>query len=471
MFCREPVMKIIGFWDCVRFGADNEYIRRIKKSFGKDSVVDLSTGPLTFYRQTTNSLTGNRVFGHPGFYMGARKEYYEAQTYYHNTTNSLFYNFPQKVRPFPVPEPMWPIREVIGPSGRRHFDVILASDFRLNGGSVNSSLEEIKTQKKMGISTGLIQLYDYNFNPKRKILPQLRAVIDGTLVQMLVYGEKVSCDLLIVRYPPVLMEKQRYVPNVEANDIRVIINRPPIRYYGSAEAHLYDINQCHYILNEYFGKTGTWHPISPIVRETLYKYHIEELQQIEISKDDWVNIINAQQWKRNSRPPLGEKVRIGRHSRDDFVKWPYNKKTLLSIYPDKDEYEVHLLGGAETPKRILGYIPENWRLTDFNEVHPKDFLSQLDVFVYYTHPNWVESFDRVIIEAMATGVPVILPHNYRQLFQDAAIYAEPSQVKEKIDNLMENTEYYKRQVETAFQFVERHFGYNRHIERLKSILG
>ncbi|WP_148296572.1 glycosyltransferase family 2 protein, partial [Alkalihalobacillus hemicellulosilyticus] len=129
MFRREPVLKQIGYWDSVRFGADGEFKKRLKRVFGKDAVADLKTGPYSFQRQSSHSLTGNSSFGYHGFFMGARKEYAEQYETYHKSGKTLYYPFPQEERPFPVPEPMWPKRED-KPNGRRHFDVIIASEFR-----------------------------------------------------------------------------------------------------------------------------------------------------------------------------------------------------------------------------------------------------------------------------------------------------------------------------------------------------
>ncbi len=101
----------------------------------------------------------------------------------------------------------------------------------------------------------------------------------------------------------------------------------------------------------------------------------------------------------------------------------------------------------------------------------KDFLSTLDVFVYYTHPDLVEAFGRTIIEAMAVGVPAILPHDYREVFGEAAIYAKPSEVKENVDRLMADDDYYETQVQTARAYVEKHFGYTKHARRLSGLIG
>lgn len=109
---------------------------------------------------------------------------------------------------------------------------------------------------------------------------------------------------------------------------------------------------------------------------------------------------------RESRPPRGPRPRIGKYSRDHDVICPIGASELLGVYLDSSEYEVHALGDAETPRKVLGGLPKNWHVLGFGEVHSKDFLSTLDVFVYYTYPDWVEAFGSLIIEAMAVGVPV-----------------------------------------------------------------
>src|SRR5699024_4707401 len=134
----------------------------------------------------------------------------------------------------------------------------------------------------------------------------------------------------------------------------------------------------------------------------------------------WINIIDVDEWRRPSRPE-NQVIKIGRHSRDQYVKWPVSKEALLSVYPNDPAYEIHVLGGASVPEKLLGTLPENWHVQQFGEIHPRDFLRDVDVFIYYTHPELVEAFGRVIFEAMAVGVPVIIPPNYETLFYEAAI--------------------------------------------------
>ncbi|MDG5786698.1 glycosyltransferase [Evansella sp. AB-P1] len=462
MFRLEHVKNAIGYWDTVNYCGDIEFIQRVKKVFGESSVKELEIGPLTLKKIENDYYNDYNFAGSNQFYIGAQKEYVESYTHFHLKSDSLYYSFGNKERIFPVPNTL--LTKV---NKRRHFDVIIASDFRLVGGSTMSNIEEIKAHKKIGVETGLIQISRYDVDPTKEVNDKVRDQIDGDKVNMLVYGEKVSCDLLIVRYPPILQEWQKFIPDVKTNNIRIIINQPPMSDYGPNAVLRYNLKQSQQNVINYFGKEGVWHPIGPLVREALHEHHERDLPLINLSKEDWSNIIDLDEWKRSKRREKSAKIRIGRHSRDHEVKWPERKNDFLSIYPDSEEFQIYILGGAVTPRRIVGRTPNNWCVYEFGELHPKEFLAELDVFVYYTHSDWVESFGRVIIEAMAVGVPVVLPHSYSDLFEEAAIYAEIHEVKDKILMLMNDPQMYDNQVQRAFEYVESKFGYKMHATRLK----
>lgn len=464
MFRRDEVVREIGYWDTVRFLADGEYISRMREVFGTDRVVEIEKSLLSFPRQLDGSLTTHSKFGYYGYQMGISREYLEQYTYFYKTSPRLFIDFPMSERPFAVPEPMLPERNRENPV--RHFDVVLISEFRLSGGTVESNIEEIKAQIYGGLKTGLVPLYRYPLSPEHHFDPKVREYIDGKNVEVLVYGQRVTCDTLIIRYPPVLQEWQKYLPDIQAKNIRIIINQTPYRDYSDNRDRVYDMRDCVENVQRYFDTKGVWHPIGPVIRQSLVEHHQAELEAVTLSEDDWLNIIHVGDWKRSSRPAKGAVPRIGRHARDQYVKWPESVEKLNMVYPLTGDYEVHILGGAETVKNMVGEIPANWHVREFNSIHPREFLAELDVFVYYTHQDWIEAFGRVIFEAMATGVPVILPYQYQPLFEDAAIYAEPYEVLDKVQALMNDDNYYQQQVERAWNYVEDKFGYTMHLKRV-----
>lgn len=350
---------------------------------------------------------------------------------------------------------------------RKHFDIILMSNFGLPGGTTSSNIEEMKVQRQAGLKTGLIHMPSSAGRSARVINNKIKRMIDGRRIKMLAYKSKVSCDVLIIRHPRVLQIKRRYKPDIVAKKIHIIVNQTPKVDYGSRGKLVYNIRECNQRAKNYFGRAGVWHPIGPQVRSTLHKHHSISLKSIQLAPKDWVNIINTREWRRKSRPSKSDVIKIGRHSRDGLVKWPINATDLLNIYPNSSKYEIHVLGGAEIPRKTLGKLPRNWHVIKFGRRSPKDFLAKLDVFVYFTHPDCVEAFGRVIFEAMAVGVPVILPYNYKVLFGEAALYAKPSEVEDQIQKLMADSEFYNRQVNKAIKYVDNNFGYSKHRSRIR----
>lgn len=273
MFRREVVLEKLGFWHCVRFAADSEFIRRIKKVFGAKAIVEIPTGPLSFQRQTETSLTGNSAFGYHGFKMGVRREYEEAHDYFHVTSDNLYYDFPNQKPPFPVPEPMWPKREEKA-AGYRTFDILYASEFRHE--DVSTELVEITTLKNKGLQIGLVQLSQYDVSPERKINSQIRHLLNGDTVQMVVYGEKVDVETLIIRNPLSLQDWQKYIPTVNAKRVMVAVEKLPQQ---NVEVFLTKAKEN---VENFFESEVLWYPKDDSVREQL-----NEVQIIPVATTDW----------------------------------------------------------------------------------------------------------------------------------------------------------------------------------------
>lgn len=467
MFRRKQVQKECGYWDDVRFGADTEMIKRITSVFGKNSIKKLFSGPFSFQRISDSSIVGNPYFGIEGFHFGVRFIYHEAYREFHKSSATA--KLEAKTQSvFATPNPM--LRNRVNVSIERHFNVIIASDFRMAGGSTRSSIEEILCHGKFSISQAHFHMFRYDFKTERSIYSVLSDNFDTGKMNVLGYGEKASCDLLILRYPPILEHRQRYIPQINAREIKVILNQPPMSDYTPAGVVRYNLENCADNIRHYFGKDATWHPIGPLVRDALHEHHADTLHHINLSDEDWSNIIDIAGWHRGPRQRgPKDRLRIGRHSRDHEHKWPHSREDVLAAYPAAKDVEVHVLGGASAPAALIGGVPKNWVVHDFGSQHPRDFLAEIDVFVYFAHPDWVESFGRTIIEAMAVGVPVILSEIYKPLFGDAALYATPQTAVDMARKIHADSAAYDAQVARALETVRNRFSYETHLNRLRAL--
>jgi glycosyltransferase involved in cell wall biosynthesis len=265
MFRREPVAAKLGFWDSVRFGADSELIERIRLTFGRKAVASVPL-LLSFQRQSETSLTGSSAFGYHGFLMGARQAYHEVSRAYHRRSRDLFYEFFPTKRPFAVPEPMWPIREV-AKGERRQFDVILVSDFRMPGDNRANNIAYLEAEMRPGCRVGLVQMAKYDFDPTALVLPVFRDLEDACAVQFIAFGERVSCRRLVILDACVLEDSQRYVPDIDAEDIEVLVKSATIR----SEALSGWLEVCMQNACRYFGRPGVWTTEDPALCELLKK--------------------------------------------------------------------------------------------------------------------------------------------------------------------------------------------------------
>src|SRR5699024_135759 len=252
MFRRRQVLENIGYWDTVRFAADSEYKKRIAVVFGSSAVKDLDSGPLSFPRQATGSLTSSSAFGYRGFLLCNGREYAEVHRRFHSHVDrlALSYPFNQTKRAYPVPEPLWMKREM-KTGGYRHFDVVIIADFRLDGVRHQDTIKEIQLNKQRGLRTGLVQMAHYDFSIKKEIDDSIRQLIDGSHVQMIVYGEFVNAEVMIIKHPGVFEDHQEYIPVIRAKAARGVI-----------EDTFSELRQCTRNASEYAGKEVKWYPVN-----------------------------------------------------------------------------------------------------------------------------------------------------------------------------------------------------------------
>lgn len=214
MFRREPVRAELGYWDTVRFAADSEFIRRILRVFGKGAVVQLPTGPLSFQRDSETSVVADDIKGMNGFYYGVRKEYFDAQTYYHASSGSLKYENDIENRPFPVPAMMQPNRAQFDKDHYR-LDAIFTGDFRVITEQVAEAMDRISRMRDEGKRVGLVERHEFApENGDNKMAGPVRELIDGKNVIAVVYGDCITSDSQILVDPFANFHEQRYVPRI-----------------------------------------------------------------------------------------------------------------------------------------------------------------------------------------------------------------------------------------------------------------
>ncbi|CUH38965.1 Putative glycosyltransferase EpsH [Jannaschia seosinensis] len=253
MFRRAPVVAALGAWDTVRMSADNELIRRVRRVFGDKSVTHLATGPLSFQRERSNSAIADPILGINGYRFGARKEYYDAQTHFHSTAPPEALRYDGRTRPFPAPR--------ILEGGRRaadlgRFDGVMAGDFRkpvplatLTAGTERKGrLGAFEFFRPLDVAAGL------------RMCTESRSAMLAARIQVIVLGERATCDLLALYDPALLDTVLAHLPSVVAD--RVVLVVPPDGKPGDVAARTARAEAM-------FGATPIWAGVGKVTHAML----------------------------------------------------------------------------------------------------------------------------------------------------------------------------------------------------------
>jgi hypothetical protein len=346
------------------------------------------------------------------------------------------------------------------------YDIVLLSDLRYPGGNSASLAEEIKAQARTGYSTGLVHLPAPHMARRRSFNRKVMDCLASGLAELVPASREVRARALVIRQPRLFTEDLPEPLRIRADEKVLVVNQPPVDRLRGPDDPYYDVAEVRDRVTALLGEVP-WAPIGPLVRHALDKSGV----QLNLRDDDWVNILDVDEW-RTVRRPIGDRQPvIGRHSRGHESKWPSVRSDILGAYPADDGIDVRILGGADPAIRVLGYQPENWTVYPFGSLPPQRFLREIDFFVYYHHPGWVEAFGRNIIEGMASGCPAILPPHFNRVFGASCTYAQPREVRTVIEMLHGDPGEYQSRSERAVAHVEESFGTHQHARRIKDLIG
>ncbi len=345
----------------------------------------------------------------------------------------------------------------------RQFDIAMIGDFRYLGGTSTSISEEIKASSRAGYRVALLATEAPNLNLPFPVNPKIKSLLDDGTCTLIAPGDSVEATLVQVHNPYVATRLPQHSFGVQAEHRMLVVHHPP--FDGEGKPY-YDVSKVTSFAEEILNGEFAWAPVGPAVRAQL-----ESLNPApRLTEIDWYNILDVSLWHMDRDAP-GDIPTIGRHSRPDFRKWPATREEILRIYADDPLMRVKILGGGDFLEKLVGPYPSNWTVRQFGAEEVLPFLESLDAYVYYHHPIWVEAFGYAILEALATGLPCILPPHFEPLFGYGAVYADPWEALETSLHLCADSERYKKLSSSAKALAQEKFSHEAHNSRLRSLIG
>lgn len=337
-------------------------------------------------------------------------------------------------------------------------DVVFAGDWTRYGGPQKSMLEEIKALLGRGYKIGVMTLEAGRFMERvpRLLCAAIQELLNSGQIVQVFPDEELTVNLLVLRYPPILQFLEPKPMTVIARQAIVLANQAPSELDGSDIR--YRINDCNENARVFFDCPYIWVPQGPQVREALLN---GGLSGDLISDFDIPGIIDPAEWENDRVGFRGTIPVIGRHSRDNEMKWPDSANDIKQVYPLDGSLDVRIMGGAKAPLQVLdrAHIPPGWIVHVADEMPVKTFLSTLDYFVFYQHSKAVEAFGRAVLEAIGSGLVVILPPHFEPVFGAAAVYSAIDDVLPTIRSFHNDWNLYTEQVVRAKGVVETHFSH------------
>ncbi len=468
MIRKDAVTRRIGYFDKVRKSADTEYVRRIEAAFGESAVKRITGEIYAIIRDVPSSLSS--VEFRSGWAHPARLAYRSAYSLWHEKIKAGkedgYLSSSNAVRPFPAPVHL----DGAGAGGTKskHFDVIFASDWRPYGGPQKSMIEEIKALTSRGRRVAIIHMEAYRFmavniNP---LCSPIQELINSGTVEHVLLSDDVSVSVLVIRYPPVLQFADRSRSRVRARRVIILANQAPSEVDGTDLRYV--PMACMDAARELFGVEPRWCPQGPAVRAEL----VRQLDVEGITAFDMPGIIDVDTWVLERTGFRSNMPVIGRHSRDNWTKWPGDRVSLSDAYPDTQDFDVRIMGGSQTARTVLGTQgnPPNWLVYDYNEVDVRSFLFQIDFYVYFPHPNMIEAFGRAVLEALASGCMTILPHHFEATFGDGAVYCTPGEAQNVVRTYYADKELFLSQSRRAQQRVRDLYSHDSYFDLMSRLI-
>lgn len=447
---KRKVVDEIGPWSGVRVSGDAEFKTRIERYYGKDAIAKVSK-VLAISLSREDSLTQNSATHINTLHFGLRWQYLSLYNYFHDRQVA----FDPASRECAVMT-----KSVIGnrstrQRGQPRFDYIFVADFVDD----SATIAYVRLACRAGRKVAVYHWRHYDMDMSLRIDPALYDLCLEHEVEILTCSDEAETDCVVFGDVALLRRIQDRFPAI-ATGCAVGWLRPATLKSANRAAGATDFIGEKAIMQALFGTTPHLIPASPrfVLHETIRTGcnvpYLPPAIDLALAKDHE----SAWRGEAQAAPVVG--VVGGAIDADKLAR--------IGWRPMQGALEAE---GAHSSR---GMKPR-YQLLPVEEKKPsrlsKAALASLDFLIYYPEEDCFDEFDAGIIEAMAAGVPVILPHELEASFSKAALYAAWLELEKTVMQAWTSKPLYLERVAAGKAYVREQLDFTKIDKALRSLPG
>lgn len=308
-------------------------------------------------------------------------------------------------------------------------DILIVTDPRFAGGTTTAVLADAEAFLALGARIGLMPVHSaYLDDMGEAPNPAITELLDRDGVDHIPAEGTIRVKTAFLHHPMIFFHGTRERVRIDADRTVLVAHHVPFRGDGSLE---YDPLQTTRQIRRDFGVKPLWAPISGLCRRQLASFQ----PLIRLTAEDWINIFDTENWQPKRQIFEGPDLVIGRHGRVDLLKWPETAEKIAACLPTGPDRRIRVMGCPVEDLCAVGADMSDWEVVPFGAEPVDLFLDSLDVFSYFHHPRWVETFGRTVAEAALMGRLCVLEPALEATFGEIALYCQPDEVGGLLDRM------------------------------------
>lgn len=446
LMLRVETARKIGGYLPVRKAADSEFRERLEAWWG--ASVQVLDEPLYIIRMSADSLS--RADFRPGWSHHARRGFWSAYKNWHANAESHELEIDASDPELSIPATTPP--RIAGKEWSRDhsYDLCLVADWRGGTPEQRAAVDELKSLVNTDLSIAILHFdtpWGAGLSAPRALAPGVQQLITDGRVRRVYVEEEAEAAVVVVRDPAAVDYARQVSGSLVAGRVLMVAHSNPAG--RDAVLRKYDPRHAHEMAGVIFGVDPLW-----MVPTGESRAYFQGTFELPVATESYPMVVDMQRFSGVRLRRAGGRLVVGRSADNEAEDWP-TVEALHETFPTDGSVEVRVLGDARGALRVSGErrLPADWLSFRDGDISPEIFWRTVDASVVYDQETRGRAIERPVLEALASGTPVITDSERAALYNHAVLVAEPADAVRIATDLLADRDRYEEVAEIGRSFV------------------